>query len=398
MLDYPGPAVSCRGANFDIIEQAMHASRAMAEKNKGASRYLDIARQFMNTPIRIGIIGEVNSGKTELANLILGVQFLPSSVINNTLCPTLIRFGEVMTVRQYQDRKTFDEMDASDLHKLVQRNGHVVECRLPRPLLKSIEIIDFPSFENFDPYHENSWPLLRRNDLLVWCSSSIRTWTASEKTAWERLPGDLRQYCLFVVTHADKLAAPALDAVMERLRLEAGPFGVQPIPISTTSAIQARSPRGQIVNRNLWETSGGAQFFKKLGDLSQQSISKRQQHLESSVEAVTASTPNFDASQLLADWDRLRQRFVSADNEPEELDTIMQAIRGFKIYTCKPWLQSRNRPENEIDEFLDLFPNNIVNISSSGINNKKRISLIFHQIKSEFKEYIRFIDTESKIR
>lgn len=397
MLDFPGSSVKRRASYFDLIEQTMLASSAMAKQPRRISRYLNIARQFINEPLRIGIVGEVNSGKTELANLILGVQVLPSSVINNTQCPTLIRFGEVAAVREYRDRRTFDKKDASDLHRLVQRNGHLVECQLPLPLLKSIEIVDFPSFDNFDPYHENSGSLLRRNHLLIWCSSSIRTWTASEKTAWDKLPGELKHYCLFVITHTDKISARALDAVMERLILEAGPFTLQPVPIAITSAIQARSPRGQIVNRNLWETSGGVQFFKKLADMLQQSLVKRQQRLDDSlgrlsVEASAVHERN-GGPHLLAEWDVLRERFMSAETGPEDLDAVIQAISKFKITTCKPWLQSQNRSENEIEDFFRLLPSRLEDIPLPMHQNPKdRLSMVFQQIEGEMMEYISFVE------
>src|SRR5262245_5353793 len=79
---------------FAAIHSKLAASRFEAGQRQRLSRYLAAAQGVTTKPLRLSIVGELNAGKTELANLILGVQLLPTSVINNTLCPTLIRYGE----------------------------------------------------------------------------------------------------------------------------------------------------------------------------------------------------------------------------------------------------------------------------------------------------------------
>ena len=43
---------------------------------------------------RVAILGEVNSGKTSVADLLLGAGLLPTSVVANTQVPVLIRYAE----------------------------------------------------------------------------------------------------------------------------------------------------------------------------------------------------------------------------------------------------------------------------------------------------------------
>ena len=46
-----------------------------------------------NRPLRIGILGESNSGKSSLANLLVGVSTLPALPVANTRLPTLLMYA-----------------------------------------------------------------------------------------------------------------------------------------------------------------------------------------------------------------------------------------------------------------------------------------------------------------
>src|SRR5262245_32589969 len=47
---------------------------------------------------RVAILGEVNSGKTSIADLLLGAGLLPTSVVANTQVPVLIRYADSTTL------------------------------------------------------------------------------------------------------------------------------------------------------------------------------------------------------------------------------------------------------------------------------------------------------------
>ena len=49
-------------------------------------------------PLRIGIFGELNSGKSSLANLLLGASILPAGPVTNTRLPALLKYSTVPSV------------------------------------------------------------------------------------------------------------------------------------------------------------------------------------------------------------------------------------------------------------------------------------------------------------
>ncbi len=50
-------------------------------------------------PLRIAILGESNSGKSSLANLVIGEMTLPALPVANTRLPTLLQYADVAFAR-----------------------------------------------------------------------------------------------------------------------------------------------------------------------------------------------------------------------------------------------------------------------------------------------------------
>ena len=395
MLEHLEGDLAEQRASLAGVYKKLLASRFASGRQKRVSRYLTAAMGMTEKPLRLSIVGELNAGKTELANLILGVQFLPSSIINNTLCPTVIRYGEPHAVRYYRDKTGFAETDSSDLHKLVQREGFLVECALPLPMLRSVEIADLPSFENiaFDGGHVAS--LLCRSDVLIWCSRATRAWTASEKSVWLQMPKRLKANCLFVLTHADKLNADALKEVMGRVRAEILSSGGKPVYLATPLAIAARSPRGQIMNPKLWASSGGERFFKKLSDLLQTALGNRQNRIEKNANRILSSVlenpVSGDGGALMREWLALAPFFEidpGAASSEQAGTAAVEAIARFKRDYCEPWLRLHNRREDDIEALLSLFPESVAELTGGSKHRLSgRLPLIFQQLTAEIEEY-----------
>ncbi len=72
------------------LEGLHRYDRALAVCAAGLARM----EAVLARPPRVVILGEVNSGKTSVADLLLGVGLLPSSVVANTRLPVLIRYAE----------------------------------------------------------------------------------------------------------------------------------------------------------------------------------------------------------------------------------------------------------------------------------------------------------------
>jgi hypothetical protein len=381
-------------ASFAAVHKQLLDGRFANNRRQRITRYLAAAEDAAAKPLRISIVGELNAGKTELANLILGVQLLPTSIISNTLCPTLIRYGEEHTVRHYRDDAHFEETNASELHRFVQREGSRVECALPLPLLRTIEIADLPAFENAVFSGGRMFPLLWRSDILVWCSRATKAWTASENSIWLQLPKRLQASCLFVLTHADKLNAAALKEVGSRVRSEIHTIDAELTFLATPHAIAARSPRGQIMNPKLWASSGGEGFFKKLGDLLQTALGNRQNRIEKNANRILSSVlsdpAGGDNSALLREWMALETLFAvnGAASGEQAATAAIEAVTRFKRNVFGPWLRLHNCPDAEMEALLKLLPDTVAELSAGSRHRlPERLPLIFQQLTAEIEEY-----------
>lgn len=132
-------------------------------------------------PPRVVILGEVNSGKTSVADLLLGVGLLPSSVVANTRMPVLIRYAETATLHAVggDTRRLLTEEDLDNLPMGVELKA--LEIGLPSERLTEFEILDTPAMSAADGINDEG-------DIRIWCTVATRSWTESERAFWSALP------------------------------------------------------------------------------------------------------------------------------------------------------------------------------------------------------------------
>jgi GTPase SAR1 family protein len=173
-------------------------------------------------PARVLIAGELNSGKTWLANSLLGGQVLPTSFVSRTELPTIIEFGaRFRLVMERNDRSriatSWEELEAGvcEARRLC--------VRLPSPRLQGLRLIDTPGLGNGDEgMSRRIRSLCRNSHLVLWCTSALQAWKASERDFWLSLPENVRAKGVLVLTFGDMLRSDQ-DArrVLARLHAEA---------------------------------------------------------------------------------------------------------------------------------------------------------------------------------
>lgn len=188
---------------------------------------------------RVVILGEVNAGKTSVADLLLGVGLLPSSVVANTHFPVLIHHAETPALYAVGDdarRPVTDE----DLEILASSGKlRALEIGLPSERLKEFEILDTPAQS---PERET----IVDGDIRIWCTVATRAWTESERAFWSGLPRRNWRNALLVATHRDALEDPLDAAKIEwRLRAAAGEMFRDVVLVSATDAGKARRSNGR---------------------------------------------------------------------------------------------------------------------------------------------------------
>lgn len=205
-------------------------------------------------PVRIAIVGEFNSGKSALANLLIRIDGLPTAVVSSTRIPTLLSYSvraQVFVVDQDGRRKEVQKAEAIPEASITR-----LEVGLPSPRLRGIEILDLPGLA--DPRFNRGVDdlMLQTADVLLWCTVSTQAWKESERSAWEILPIRLRRNALLVVTHGD-LVPDATDThkILRRLRMEAGAFR-DIVFVSTTNALALLQDKGEEVGHAAWVTTG----------------------------------------------------------------------------------------------------------------------------------------------
>ena len=207
-------------------------------------------------PLRVAIAGEFNSGKSSLANLLLGIESLPTAVVASTRIPTLLYYAtvpEIWAIRLGGQRERL-----RDRRDLSERAILRLEVGLPSPRLRKIHIIDLPGLA--DPRFDRgpADPFLLNMDLLLWCTVATQAWKESERAAWERLPARLRARALLIVTHGDLLReAGDEEKLMLRLRRDASGFH-DIVVISTSEAVALVRENREHWTEPAWHASGAA--------------------------------------------------------------------------------------------------------------------------------------------
>jgi hypothetical protein len=266
-----------------------------------ARRALAGIEAYLRRPLRVAVLGEQNSGKSSLINMLLRSDVVPAGVLAGMRTHLLLRHGaETAVVAVAADgarvrltsralariavpeiRTTADAnpviYSASEAKAAASRGAHalaseapqpaaattrLIELILPHPLLQRAELLES---RLYPPRSENS--VLRRAfrpiDMAVWCTLATQAWKETEREAWQRFPVSLGRDALLAVTYKDALANAKEEArLMSRLRRDAGPFFADMLTVSARRAKEALSApaQGGIADAARWERSGATAF------------------------------------------------------------------------------------------------------------------------------------------
>ena len=210
-------------------------------------------------------MGEFNSGKSTLANLLIGNAPLPTLQLSNSRVPTLIQYGpEPMVTAVMEDGSKRRLTTAAPT---APANTLRIHLDMPMPHLRACEILDFPGFS--DPWLSYDSREIGRHpvDAAIWCTFATQAWKESEATAWRLLPAHMRRDAMLVVTSKDLLSQDQSSKVMARLhKATAGAFA----ELALISALQARKALDDadgVRDAETWRMSGAEDFYGRLQSL-----------------------------------------------------------------------------------------------------------------------------------
>jgi hypothetical protein len=223
----------------DTLRRAA-ASHSMLE---APARALGRVARAACRPLRLAILGESNSGKSSLANLLAGEATLPALPVANTRLPTLLRHAPAAFACVLDPGGTRHTLSGSS--KIPAGPIIRVEVGLPIEMLKRIEILDFPGSAN-PLFPTGPLDVLRHGiDAAVWATVATQAWRETERIAWLALPKRVRSRGLLAVTHCDLIATGEdFRRLRARLTSDAGPHFQEMSFVSTqpgTAAVPAET-------------------------------------------------------------------------------------------------------------------------------------------------------------
>jgi hypothetical protein len=201
---------------------ALETRQATLGQLRPSIRALHRIERHLRRPLRIAILGEFNSGKSSLANLLVGIDSLPTAVVSNTRIPTLLYHAaapEIFAVAAGGGRHRLDAERSSHGNDALR-----LEVGLPSEQLRHLQVLDLPGLS--DPrFDETATDLAAHSiDAVLWCTVATQAWKESERLAWTRVAPRLRSRGLLAVTHRDLLRDTADQIkLMTRLHHQAGP-------------------------------------------------------------------------------------------------------------------------------------------------------------------------------
>lgn len=204
--------------------RAIEASHGNVAAGQRTARLLRRLAGRLARPSRVAVLGEPNSGKTTLANAMLGDDLLATDVIQNTRAPVLVRHAARPSLALALADGRRQPIEPGSTRGLVIASSAAIEVGVPLPRLAQaggLEILDTPGLDigaaeidrDLTPWHQA--------DVAIWCTIATQAWRASEVAAWLALQRPAAT-SLLAVTRADLLNETDRDKVLRRLTAEAG--------------------------------------------------------------------------------------------------------------------------------------------------------------------------------
>lgn len=263
---------------------------------KPLAKLLLRVRDRLMRPPRILLLGEVNSGKSSLANLLIGEFIVPTSVVANTRFPIRYHYAPKTSLAVVLRNGEFQPISWSRIDDVREQPVARLDVGLPLDRLLSFEVIDTPGFGNADGNAHSGERLLALTHLPIWCTVATGAWKESERLAWQRLAAGPQRCSILAVTQADLLASGDLAKVLDRLDGEVGGSFDHVVPISILDALSSSWVSGAEDGQAAWVASGGALLESTITDalalIADHRARRAQQFLCKVLERSGAHSPN----------------------------------------------------------------------------------------------------------
>jgi hypothetical protein len=282
------------------VHTAIQASRSRLEVFAATS--LDAARLCrllarmqarLSTPPRVVLLGEFNSGKSTLANALIGADALPTSIHANTRVPLHARFAAQPAVALELLDGNRTPLDEQNFVQLQNGGVRMLHVAMPVSRLSTFELIDTPGLAS-----GTSRPdalvieASKRAHVAIWCTAATQAWKATEAAVWSALPSRLHPRGMLVATLADALNTDRDRMRLEtRLRAEAGQHFAEVVLVSAAEVDDLRRNPDTEDHAARWTASGGAALDAALERLLDNEWASRTAATERALQRMTSRLP-----------------------------------------------------------------------------------------------------------
>jgi Dynamin family len=175
-------------------------------------------------PRRIVVVGEFNSGKTSLVNVLLGEPVLSASFIVRTAYPTVVGFAARPSLSAEIANRRRIRLGWDRLDQAAPEGTRRLHVGMPLERLRRLRVIDTPGLGFGDESRDKlTLRICSRADTVIWCTPATQAWKASEERAWLTVPKRVRDHGILAVTFEDAIASLTdVGRLLARLRAEAG--------------------------------------------------------------------------------------------------------------------------------------------------------------------------------
>lgn len=187
---------------------------------------------------KVLLLGEFSSGKSTLANALLGDISSPMRVTATQMPPIEYCAGEGPPIHIASDG-TQTPLSPDALGEVPVEGTRAIRIFHTAKLLDQVDLIDMPgsSDPNMAPDIWDS--LLPTADIVLWCSPATQAWRQSEAALWDSAPERLFKTSLLLLTRSDKIQSPQDHArLLGRVRRETQGLFRRVLPIAPIFALQ----------------------------------------------------------------------------------------------------------------------------------------------------------------
>ena len=226
----------------------------------------------LQRPVQILILGPPDSGKSTLADLLVGhpIYRTLSDLPNFTLA-----YGE--RARILAPRPGQPPAPSADPQGLGAAGADLARVEMPLPILRTFSIAEISLTDPTPPQYALADWAYDRADIALWCSQSF---DAPERALWARARSSLKDNSCLVLAKADRLLAEnRLNALVAQLSPSITEDFYGLYTVATEEALKARDAPPE-ADAQGWKTSGGQRLRDAVLRLVQIGLQADRDHAE----------------------------------------------------------------------------------------------------------------------